>query len=60
MSLQEGVGIGLGGATTAIAGMMGSSATRVAATTVVTATVGGSVVIGVILIGGASATAYGT
>jgi hypothetical protein len=51
--------VGLGGATTAIAGMMGSSATGAAATAVVTAAVGGPVVMGAILIGGAGATAYG-
>lgn len=51
--------MGLGGATTAIAGAMGSSVTGAAATAVVTAAVGGPVVTGAILFGGAGATAYG-
>ncbi|WP_009630049.1 hypothetical protein [Synechocystis sp. PCC 7509] len=51
--------MGLGGATTAIAGLMGSSVTGAAATAVVTAAVGGPMVMGAILISGAGATAYG-
>jgi len=51
--------MGLGGATTAIAGSLGSSATGAAATALVTATVGGPVVMGAILIGGTGAAAYG-
>ncbi len=51
--------MGLGGATTAIAGAMGSSVTGAAATAVVTAAVGGPMVMGAILISGAGATAYG-
>ena len=46
-------------ATTAIAGAMGSSITGAAATAVVTAAVGGPMVMGAILISGAGATAYG-
>ncbi len=51
--------LGLGGATTAIAGAMGSSVSGAAATAVVTAAVGGPVVMGAILVSGAGATAYG-
>lgn len=52
--------LGLGGITTAIAGMMGSSVTGAAATAVVTSAVGGPLVMGTILIGGTSAAAVGT
>lgn len=51
--------LGLGGATTAIAGAMGSSVAGAAATSVVTAAVGGPVVMGAILVGGAAAATYG-
>ena len=51
--------LGLGGATTAIAGAMGSSATGAAATAVVTTAVGGPVVMGGIIVGGSAAISYG-
>ncbi len=51
--------LGLGSATTAIAGAMGSSLAGVAATSVVTAAVGGPVVMGAILVGGTEKAAYG-
>jgi hypothetical protein len=51
--------MGLGGATTAIAGAMGSNVAGAAATAVVTSAVGGPVVMGAILVGGTAATAYG-
>nr|OEJ76636.1 hypothetical protein BH720_03510 [Desertifilum tharense IPPAS B-1220] len=52
--------LGLGGITTAIAGMMGSSVTGAAATAVVTSAVGGPLVMGTILVGGTGAAAVGT
>ena len=52
--------LGLGGLTQAIAGMMGSSVTGAAATAVVTSTVGGPLVMGALLVGGTSATVFGT
>lgn len=52
--------LGLGGLTTAIAGMMGSSATGAAATAVVTSVVGGPLVMGTLLAGGTGAAAFGT
>lgn len=52
--------MGLGGVTTAIAGAMGTNVFGAAATAVVTSAVGGPAVMGVILIGGTAATAYGT
>jgi hypothetical protein len=51
--------LGLGGATTAIAGMMGTNVAGAAATAVVTSAVGGAVVMGAILAGGTAASAYG-
>lgn len=51
--------MGLGSATTAIAGAMGSNVAGAAATAVVTSAVGGPVVMGTILVGGAAATTYG-
>jgi len=51
--------MGLGGVTTTIAGAMGSQATGAAATALVTSVVGGPVVMGAILVGGAAATSYG-
>ncbi len=51
--------LGLGGATTTIAGAMGSSATGAAATAVVTSAVGGPIVMGVIVVGGTAAVSYG-
>lgn len=51
--------MGLGGVTTAIAGAMGTNVAGAAATAVVTSAVGGPVVMGAILAGGAAATAYG-
>lgn len=52
--------MGLGGVTTAIAGAMGTNVFGAAATAVVTSAVGGPAVMGVILVGGTAATAYGT
>jgi len=52
--------LGLGGATTAIAGMMGSGATGAAATAVVTSAIGGPVVMGAVIVGGTSLATYGT
>lgn len=52
--------LGLGGLTTAIAGMMGSSVTGAAATAVVTSAVGGPLVMGILLAGGTGAAAFGT
>ena len=52
--------LGLGGLTTTIAGMMGSSVTGAAATAVVTSAVGGPVVMSAILIGGTGAATFGT
>lgn len=52
--------MGLGGATTTIAGLMGSNVTGAAATSVVTSAVGGPVVMGAILIGGSGLAAFGT
>ncbi|ARV60498.1 hypothetical protein BZZ01_19325 [Nostocales cyanobacterium HT-58-2] len=52
--------LGLGSLTTAIAGMMGSSVTGAAATAVVTSAVGGPLVMSALLVGGTSATAFGT
>lgn len=51
--------LGLGWATTSIAGAMGSSASGAAATAVVTSAVGGPVVMGGILIGGTVLSGYG-
>jgi hypothetical protein len=51
--------MGLGGVTTAIAGAMGTNVAGAAATAVVTSAVGGPVVMGAILVGGAAATTYG-
>lgn len=51
--------LGLGGATTAVAGLLGSSATGAAATAVVTAAVGGPVVMGGILVVTTGAIGYG-
>jgi hypothetical protein len=51
--------MGLGGATTAIAGAMGTNVAGAAATAVVTYAVGGPVVMGAILVGGVAATGYG-
>jgi|GEM_PF-2508903 len=51
--------LGLGGATTAIAGAMGSSATGAAATTLVTSAVGGPVVMGALIVVGTAAVGYG-
>ncbi len=52
--------LGLGGITTSLAGLLGSNVAGAAATSVVTASVGGPVVMGALLAGGAVATAYGT
>lgn len=52
--------LGLGGLTTTIASMMGSNAVGAAATAVVTSAVGGPVVMGALIAGGTTATAYGT
>ncbi|HIK16151.1 MAG TPA: hypothetical protein IGS53_12825 [Leptolyngbyaceae cyanobacterium M33_DOE_097] len=52
--------MGLGGLTTALAGMMGSSATGAAATAVVTSAVGGPIVMGALLAGGTGAAVFGT
>lgn len=52
--------LGLGGITTTIAGMMGSSATGAAATAVVTSAIGGPVVMGAVIVGGTSLATYGT
>lgn len=52
--------LGLGGLTSAAAGMMGSSASGAAATAVVTSAVGGPVVMGALIVGGAGITALGT
>jgi hypothetical protein len=52
--------LGLGGLTTAIAGMMGSHAAGAAATALVTSTVGGPLVMSGLLVGGTSAAAFGT
>lgn len=52
--------LGLGGLTTAIAGMMGSSATGAAATAIVTSTVGGPLVMGLLLASGTGAAAFGS
>jgi len=52
--------LGLGGLTTAAAGMMGSSASGAAATAVVTSAVGGPMVMGALIVGGTGAVAFGT
>ncbi len=52
--------LGLGGLTTAVAGFMGSHAVGAAATSVVTAAVGGPIVMGTLLVGGTGAVAFGT
>lgn len=52
--------LGLGGLTSAAAGMMGSSATGAAATSVVTSAVGGPIVMGALIVGGTGAAAFGT
>ena len=52
--------LGLGGITTAIAGMMGSSVTGAAATAVVTSAIGGPIVMSALLVGGTSAATFGT
>jgi hypothetical protein len=52
--------LGLGGLTTALAGMMGSSVAGAAATAVVTSAVGGPVVMGALLASGTGAAAFGT
>ncbi|NMF62751.1 hypothetical protein DP113_21475 [Brasilonema octagenarum UFV-E1] len=52
--------LGLGGLTTALAGMMGSSVAGAAATAVVTSAVGGPLVMGALLVGGTGAVAFGS
>lgn len=52
--------LGLGGLTTAVAGFMGSHVAGAAATSVVTSAIGGPVVMGTLLVGGAGAVAFGT
>ncbi|RMH71400.1 MAG: hypothetical protein D6680_21750 [Cyanobacteria bacterium J007] len=52
--------LGLGGVTTTLAGFLGSNATGAAATAVVTSAVGGPVVMGTLLAGGAGVGAYST
>jgi hypothetical protein len=52
--------LGLGGLTSTIAGMMGSSATGAAATAVVTSAVGGPIAMGALIVGGTGAAAFGT
>lgn len=52
--------LGLGGLTTAIAGMMGSSATGAAATAIVTSTVGGPLVMALLLASGTGTVAFGS
>jgi hypothetical protein len=52
--------LGMGGLTSAAAGIMGSSASGAAATAVVTSAVGGPVVMGALIVGGAGITALGT
>lgn len=52
--------LGLGGLTTTIAGMLGSSATGAAATAVVTSFVGAPLIMGILLVGGTGAASYGT
>ncbi|MBW4624752.1 MAG: hypothetical protein KME49_04380 [Brasilonema octagenarum HA4186-MV1] len=52
--------LGVGGLTTAIAGMMGSTVTGAAATAVVTSAVGGPLVMGALLVGGTGAVAFGS
>ncbi len=52
--------LGLGGLTSAAAGMMGSSASGAAATAVVTSAVGGPMIMGALIVGGTGAAAYGT
>lgn len=51
--------LGLGPVTTGVAGLMGSSATGAAATTLVTAAVGGPLVMGTIIVVGVGAAGYG-
>lgn len=51
--------LGLGGLTQLIAGWLGSSASGAAATAVVTSAVGGPAVMGLLLVGGTGAVAYG-
>lgn len=51
--------LGLGSAMTTVAGLLGSNVAGAAATSVVTATVGGPVVMGAILVGGLALTEYG-
>ncbi|MCT7956689.1 hypothetical protein [Laspinema palackyanum] len=52
--------LGLGGLTTTLASVLGSSATGAAATAVVTSAVGGPLVMAGLLAGGTAATTYGT
>ncbi len=52
--------LGLGGLTTTIAGMMGSSATGAAATAVVTSAIGGPLVMGALLASGTGAAVFGS
>lgn len=52
--------LGLGGLTSAAAGIMGSSASGAAATAVVTSAVGGPVVMGALIVGGTGVAAFGT
>lgn len=52
--------LGLGGLTSAAAGLMGSSASGAAATAVVTSAVGGPLVMGALIVGGTGAAAFGT
>lgn len=52
--------MGLGSLMTTVAGLMGSNVAGAAATSVVTAAVGGPVVMGALLAGGAGIAAYGT
>jgi hypothetical protein len=51
--------LGLGGITTAIAGMMGSHAAGAAATALVTSLVGGPLIMGALIAGGVGVAAYG-
>ena len=52
--------LGLGGLTTAIAGMLGSSATGAAATAVVTSFVGGPLIMSLLVVGGTGAAGFST
>lgn len=52
--------LGLGSIMTSVAGLLGSNVVGAAATSVVTASVGGPLVMGALLAGGAVATTYGT